>query len=40
MLSNYKIRKINFETLFIFLSIFIFALLIIQNTASKNINDF
>ena len=40
MLSNFKIRKINFENLVIFLSIFIFTLLIIQNITSKNINDF
>lgn len=40
MLANYKIGKISFENLVIFLSILIFTLLIIQNITPKNINDF
>ena len=40
MLANYKIGKIRFENLVIFLSILIFTLLIIQNITPKNINDF
>ena len=40
MLANYKIGKISFENLVIFLSILIFTLIIIQNITPKNINDF
>ena len=40
MLANYKIGKISFENLVIFLSILIFTLIIIQNITPKNTNDF